>query len=59
MALLEQGAFADPEAVKHYAEFLKQCKKLLKNLQRLMKLSDRILAPRQPYGVAFFTCRLS
>ncbi len=39
--LLEQGAFADPEAAARFAEMLKHYKKLLKNLQRLMRLSDR------------------
>ena len=40
-SLLEQGAFADPEASARFAEMLKHYKKLLKNLQRLMRLSDR------------------
>ncbi len=40
-ALLEQGAFADPEAAGRFAELLKHYKKLLKNFQRLMRLSDR------------------
>jgi len=39
--LLEQGGLAGEEAARHFGELLKGYKKLLKNMQRLMRHSDR------------------
>ncbi|MBF0482304.1 MAG: adenylate/guanylate cyclase domain-containing protein [Desulfovibrionaceae bacterium] len=40
-ALLEKGAFADPAAEEHFTALLADYQKLLKNMQRLMRLADR------------------
>jgi adenylate cyclase len=40
-ALLDKGAFADPGAREHYRELLAGYTKLLKNMQRMMRLADR------------------
>jgi len=39
--LLEKGAFADPAAEEHFQALLVAYQKLLKNMQRLMRLADR------------------
>jgi len=39
--LLEKGAFVDPAAEEHFKVLLTDYQKLLKNMQRLMRLADR------------------